>query len=145
MKPTPQGWPRVASALFYEDASQAIDWLCKAFGFRVRLRVDGPDGSIVHSELELADGLIMVGSAEIKRKRSRSPRALEGANTQSLMAYVDDVEAHCVHARAAGAKILMEPTTTDYGEEYWSDRGYECVDLEGHHWWFMQRLRTGKA
>lgn len=145
MKPTPPGWPRVASALYYEDAATMIDWLCKAFGFQVRIKVDGSGGSIEHAELELADGLIMVSSADVKRSWCRSPKSQGGANTQSLMAYVDDADAHCAHARASGAKILMEPTTTDYGEDYWTDRGYECVDPEGHHWWFMQRLRTGKG
>jgi uncharacterized glyoxalase superfamily protein PhnB len=32
----------------------------------------------------------------------------------------------------------------DYGEDYWTDRGYECEDHEGHHWWFYQRLRSGE-
>jgi uncharacterized glyoxalase superfamily protein PhnB len=36
----------------------------------------------------------------------------------------------------------MEPTTTDHGAEYWTDRSYLAVDPEGHRWWFMQRLRT---
>jgi uncharacterized glyoxalase superfamily protein PhnB len=57
------------------------------------------------------------------------------------MVFVDDADAHCEHARAGGAKILTEPKTTDYGEDYWTDRGYECEDLDGHHWWFIQRVR----
>jgi len=61
-----------------------------------------------------------------------------------MMVYVDDVEAHCAQARAAGARIVSEPAITDYGEDYWTDRGYECEDLEGHHWWFYQRLRNPK-
>jgi uncharacterized glyoxalase superfamily protein PhnB len=61
-----------------------------------------------------------------------------------MMVYVDDVEAHCKRARAAGAKIVEEPATHDYGEEYWTDRGYECEDFEGHRWWFYQRLRGPK-
>jgi len=71
----------------------------------------------------------------------KSPRALGGANTQSLCVYVDEVDAHCKTARAAGAKIVEEPTTHDYGEEYWADRSYRAEDLEGHQWWFMQRVR----
>jgi uncharacterized glyoxalase superfamily protein PhnB len=58
---------------------------------------------------------------------------------------VDDVDAHCEQARAAGAKIIDEPTTTDYGEEYWSDRTYRVEDPEGHHWFFMQRMREPKG
>jgi uncharacterized glyoxalase superfamily protein PhnB len=71
----------------------------------------------------------------------KHPGELSGANTQNLFVYVDDVEAHCERARAAGAVITDEPKTTDYGEEYWSDRSYGAVDVGGHHWWFAQRLR----
>ena len=51
--------------------------------------------------------------------------------------------AHCAYARAQGAKIVKEPSTSDYGEEYWVDRGYEAEDLEGHHWWFYTRVKEG--
>ena len=145
MKPSPPGWPRISTALFYDEAGAAIDWLCRAFGFEVRLRVEGDAGRIEHSELEYGDGLIMVGTSEFKRGWSRSPKAIGGANTQSIFIYVDDVEAHCARARAAGGVIATEPKTSDYGEDYWTDRSYECVDPEGHHWWFAQRLRNPVA
>jgi uncharacterized glyoxalase superfamily protein PhnB len=146
MKPTPPGWPRISNSLFYEDAARAIDWLCQAFGFEVRLKIEGDGGSIEHSELTYGDGLIMIGQAGAPGKPEwrKSPRALGGANTQSIMIYVDDADAHCAHARGAGATIVTEPKVSDYGEDYWSDRGYECADLEGHHWWFYQRLRNPK-
>lgn len=145
MKPTPPGWPRISVGLYYENAADAIDWLCRAFGFEVRLKVEGEGGRIEHSELVFGEGMVMVGEAT-KRERCpyrRSPREVGGANTQNMMVYVDDVEAHCARARQAGATIVQEPETHDYGEEYWTDRGYECRDPEGHHWWFYQRLRTG--
>lgn len=145
MKPTPPGWPRIAISLYYADANQAIEWLCNAFGFEVRLKVEGDNGKVEHSELVYGDGLIMVSEAD-KRDRfpyRRAPSEIEGANTQNLMVYVDDVAAHCAHARACGAVITDEPATHDYGPEYWTDRGYACRDLGGHHWWFYQRLHTG--
>src|SRR5215813_6943975 len=100
MKPSPKGWPRMASAVFYDDAAAAIDWLCRAFGFEVRLRIEGEGGRIEHSELVFGDGVVMVGnsggsSTRPKPLPGRSPRGLGGANTQSIMVYVDDVEAHC--------------------------------------------------
>ena len=55
MKPTPPGWPRISAALFYADPVAAIDWLCRAFGFEVRMKVEGPNGTIEHSELEYGD------------------------------------------------------------------------------------------
>jgi len=149
MKKPPEGWPRISSALFYEDAAKAIDWLSRTFGFEVRLKVEGEGGSIEHSELVFGEGLIMVGTAHGKPERPRvhckSPRSVGGANTQSLCVCIDDVDAHYQRARAAGARIVQEPETHDYGEEYWADRTYEAVDLEGHHWWFMERVRDPKT
>lgn len=148
MKPTPMGMPRISSALFYDDAAAAIDWLCRAFGFEVRLKVEGEGGRIEHSELVFGEGLIMVGSIVGKEGRDsshrRSPQSIGGVNTQSLCVVVDDADAHCERARAAGAKILSEPTTNDYGDDYWADRTYEVEDLEGHRFWFMQRVRDQK-
>lgn len=140
MKRTPTGWPRIASALYYDNPRAAIEWLCRAFGFRVRIQVEGEGGAILHSELELADGLIMVADAK-RKPRCASPRSLQGTNTQSLMVYVDDAEAHCRHAREQGAVILTEPMVADYGDEYWADRCYEAEDLEGHRFWFAERVR----
>lgn len=146
MNKPPEGWPRISSAVFYEDPAKAIDWLCHAFGFEVRLKIEGEGGTIEHSELTFGEGLIMVGTDGKKSGREnrawcRSPRALGGANTQTLCLAIDDADAHCERARAAGARIVTEPATQDYGGDYWSDRTYEAEDPEGHHWWFMQRLR----
>jgi uncharacterized glyoxalase superfamily protein PhnB len=149
MKPTPKGWPRISASLNYREARQAIDWLCQAFGFEVQMLVEGPDGAVHHSQLTYGDGLIMVAeeaprSAHPERHWRKSPLSVGGANTAALMLYVDDVDAHCARARAAGAKITMEPANTDYGPDYWEDRGYEAADPDGHHWWFIQRIRDPK-
>jgi len=144
MKPTPPGWPRIASALFYDDPHAAIDWLCSAFGFEVRLLVEGEGGRVEHSELTFGEGVIMVSPPKPEKfAHNRSPSQADGANTQNLMVYVDDVDGHCARARAAGALIVREPQQHDYGDDYWVDRGYECRDVGGHHWWFLQRLKTG--
>lgn len=148
--PTPAGWPRISPSVFYDDAAAAIDWLCRVFGFEVRLKIQGEGGRIEHSELTFGDGLVMVGQAGLGAKRpkpmpSTSPRSVGGANTQALCVFVDDVDAHCERARAAGANVIDEPTTHDYGEDYWTDRSYRVQDPEGHHWWFMQRLKSGKT
>ncbi len=143
MKKPPEGWPRISSSVFYDDAATAIDWLVRAFGFEVQERVEDEQGRIVHSQLVLDGGLIMVGQTGLQPDRAyqQSPRTVGGANTQSLVIYVDDADAHCERARAAGAKITVEPATQDYGEGYWVDRSYGVLDPEGHHWWFLQRLR----
>ena len=147
MKPTPPGWPRISSSLYYDDAAKAIDWLCDAFGFKVRIKVEGEGGRIEHSELEFGEGVVMVAGADKADKYPfiKSPSQIGGGNTQNMFVYVDDVDAHCARARAKGATIVTEPKISDYGEDYWSDKGYECIDPGGHHWWFAQRLRNAKT
>jgi uncharacterized glyoxalase superfamily protein PhnB len=137
-KNPPEGWSSISSAVFYEDAGAAIDWLCNVLGFETRLRIDGEAGAVVHSELVFGDGVVMVASAE--RPPFKSPRALGGANTQSLCIYVSDVDAHHEHARAAGAKVVTPLETKNYGDDYGTNRSYEIEDPDGHRWWIMQRL-----
>jgi len=147
MKPTPADWPRFTSGLCYRDAAAAIDWLCNAFGFEVRIKVEGDAGRIEHCELSYGDGVIMIAQERSDDQRPwrnlmKSPASAAGANTQTLMVYVDDADAHCAHARARGARIIDEPSTHDYGADYWADRSYGAMDLEGHLWWIAQRLRS---
>ncbi|MFO0604318.1 MAG: VOC family protein [Polyangiales bacterium] len=150
MKPTPPGWPRISSCVYYDDPAAAIDWLGRAFGFEVRLKVEGEGGRIEHCELSFGEGLVMVGGTgrgdagkDAWQRLQTSPRAKGGANTQSLCVMVDDADAHCARAKAAGAAVIREPETSDYGADYWADRSYGALDPEGHLWWFIQRVRTG--
>ncbi|MFO0582204.1 MAG: aminotransferase [Anaeromyxobacter sp.] len=132
-------------SVHYEDPRAAIAWLQKAFGFEAELVVPGQNGRIEHSQLVLDGALVMVNSLGGRGRPGEdlkvSPKALGGKVTSSLMFYVDDADAHCARARAAGATIAVEPTTSDYGAEFWADRSYEAVDPEGHRWWFVQRVR----
>ncbi len=147
MKATPKGWPRLSSAIYYDDAAAAIDWLCRAFGFDVRLKVEGDCGRIEHSELVFGESLVMVAQSGARPNRPKyppgaSPRSIGGANTQSLMLFVDSVDQHCARARAAGANVIEEPAVHDYGADYWADRSYGALDCEGHIWWFTERVRN---
>ncbi|MFQ5740685.1 MAG: VOC family protein [Acidobacteriota bacterium] len=128
----PENMPRITAYLLYEDVAGALEWLAKAFGFRERMRLPGPDGKINHAELELADGVIMMGCPGPKYK---NPKRL-GHVTQNLYVYVDDVDEHFDHAKKAGATILEEPQDQFYG-----DRRYGAADPEGHHWYFAQHVR----
>ena len=136
MPENPLPYPRITPYLLYEDVPGALDWLSKAFGFRERLRFTGHDGTVDHAEMEHGDGLIMLGDPG---GSYRNPKH-SGSVTVQLHVYVDDVDAHCEQARAAGATILSEPADQDYG-----DRRYDAEDPEGHHWSFAQHLRDVAA
>jgi len=153
--PPPTGWPQATSSIFYRDAAKAIAWLCDAFGFEVRLKVEGEPGEIIYSELVYGSGMVSVSAAakpdetfepgrEFKAKHA-SPLDVDGRVTQAICMFVDDADAHCAQARAHGAAISSEPATHDYGDDYWSDRSYGATDCEGHAWWFMHRVRGQPA
>lgn len=77
---------------------------------------------------------------------ARSPQSLpDRACTQALCVAVEDVDAHFEVAKKAGVTIIAEPATDDYGDDYWADRSYQAEDLEGHRWWFLQRVREPGA
>ncbi len=128
----PENMTRITPYLLYEDVAGMLDWLSATFGFRERMRMPGPDGKIIHAELELADGVLMLGCPG---PEYRNPKHV-GHVTQTLYVYVDDVDKHYEHTAAAGAKILEEPADQFYG-----DRRYGAEDPEGHHWHFAQHTR----
>jgi len=125
-------YPQITPYLLYEDVSRALDWLTRAFGFRERLRFADAEGIVSHAEMELGDGVIMLGHPGPDYK---SPKRL-GQATQLVHVYVDDVDRHCERARQAGATILREPEDQAYG-----DRRYDAEDIEGHVWSFAQHER----
>ncbi len=76
--------------------------------------------------------MIMLGDAETEYGRVvRPPQPPERINTQGIYVVVEDADAHYAAAKAAGAEIVREIKTQDYG-----GRDYSCRDLEGHIWTF---------
>ena len=110
-------------ALFYRDASAALAWLVRAFGFVERFSMAGEDGKLRHAELSFGPGVIMLGSVR-PDQGWMSPLDL-GASTQITCVYVAEIDAHYERACVAGAEIVNPIKDTDYGS-----RGYECRDCE---------------
>jgi len=122
----------VIPALQYNDAKAAIEFLCKAFGFAKNAVYEEPDGSVAHAQLTHGNGMVMLGSVKDTEygKLLRRP-AEAGGVTMSVYVVVDDADAHFERAKAAGAQIVREPVTQDYG-----GRDSTCKDPEGHVWAF---------
>jgi uncharacterized glyoxalase superfamily protein PhnB len=128
--------PTIGPVIWYRDPQAAIEWLEKAFGFERRLVVEGDGGMIVHSELTLGDGYVMVVGPP--REKAASPADLGGRATQSVHVQLQSgLDEHCARARAVGARVLREPATQPYG-----DRVYTCTDLEEHPWSFGQTVEV---
>jgi uncharacterized glyoxalase superfamily protein PhnB len=119
----------VVPILIYEDAGRAIEWLCAAFGFEERLRVER-DGVVLHGQLVVGDGAIMLGR---QGGEYRAPR--RGEIQQYVSVTVLEVDAHFEHARRFGAQIVQPVGDKPFGE-----RQYTAEDLEGHRWTFSQHI-----
>jgi uncharacterized glyoxalase superfamily protein PhnB len=122
--------------LYYEDVDRALAFLAKAFGLRTSGKpMRGPDGKVAHAAMKLGDGLVMMGRPP---RGYRNPKRL-GQTTQSLYVNVTNVDRHFERAKNARARILEEPTDTEYGH-----RRYGATDPEGHEWYFAQQIRKAR-
>jgi uncharacterized glyoxalase superfamily protein PhnB len=123
------GRQRIVPMLAYADARAGIEFLCRAFGFEERFRMEMPDGGIGHAEVAYRENRVMLADAWTAGGFA-SPLELPALPGQ-LYCEVEDVDAHCARARAAGATIVASPEDQDYGS-----RTYRALDPEGHRWIF---------
>ena len=129
--------PAIIPCLWYRDAPAAIAFLCEGFGFECRaVHADDQDPSLIHhAELVREHHMIMLSSQRCDTEFTRKARALRpedaGGNTQGIYIVLDEVDSHAARARAAGARIILEPADQDYG-----GRTYTALDPEGHVWSF---------
>jgi len=110
----------VIPELPYPDVSRAADWLCRAFGFTVRL-------GIANHRVQLN-----VGDGAVVAIEGRGEPAQAG---QSVMVRVENADTHHARAAEAGAAVLRPPTDYPYGE-----RQYTARDPGGHVWTFSQSI-----
>src|ERR1041385_2879586 len=83
----------VIPVLIFPDPGIAADWLAKAFGFTVRLRIANH-----RIQMRAGDGCFTVAEGEVKPNRSCI-----------VQVRIEDALAHCERARQNGAVILTEP------------------------------------
>lgn len=120
----------VVPVLIYEDVAKAIVWLCEAFGFSERLRAARADGVIMHAQLSIREGAVMLGAPGAA---FRPPHTNEV--NQYVIVRVEDVDRHFEHAKRFGARIVQPPVDMPFGE-----RVYTAEDLGGHRWTFSQSI-----
>lgn len=127
VNPIPDNYPRVSPYLIVDGAAKAIEFYTSVLGATERMRMDGPDGTIGHAELQLGDSVLMLAD-EHAPVDARGPRAV-GGTPVFLHVYVDDVDAVFERALAAGARALRPVEDKFYG-----DRSGEFEDPFGHRW-----------
>ncbi|MGA9421843.1 MAG: VOC family protein [Rhodanobacteraceae bacterium] len=123
----------IIPCLRYRDAKAAIDWLCNAFGLDRNAVYEDDDGKVMHAQLTFGNGMIMLGGVSDNEfgRHMAQPDEIGGRETQCPCVIVADCDAHYARAKAAGAEIVDELDTKEYG-----GKGYSCRDCEGHLWYF---------
>lgn len=109
----------VIPVLIYPDPNAAAEWLQKAFGFTVRLRIANH-----RIQMRAGEGCFTVAEGNVEPNRSCI-----------VQVRIQDALGHCERARLNGAQILTEPTDHMYGE-----RQYNARDFHGHYWDFTETI-----
>jgi PhnB protein len=126
-KVIPDGYHSVTPYLIVKGADRAIDFYKNVFGASQRMRMDGPNGTVGHAEIEI-DGSVIMLADEFPDMGFRSPQSLGGTGV-SLHLYVKEVDSCFSRAVAAGAKALRPVQDQFYG-----DRSGTVEDPFGHVW-----------
>jgi PhnB protein len=127
VKAIPDGYPRVSPHLSVNGAAEAIEFYSRVLGAKERMRMEGPDGTVAHAEVEIGGSVIMVGE-EVPGGSDPSPKTLAGSPV-ALFVYVEDVDDVFERAVDAGARSVREPEDHFYG-----DRVAMFDDPQGHRW-----------
>ena len=139
MSSSPQ---QIIPMLSYEDGVAAMDWLCKVFGFSEVTRVVNAEGILVHGQITMGHGVIMLASPSKdyqspKHHRTVCETAAKWYQSQfiinGILVYIEDVAKHFENAKNLGATILSPLESGSPGLRY------RAEDLEGQRWMFMQK------
>ncbi|WP_432559977.1 VOC family protein [Granulicoccus sp. GXG6511] len=130
----PEGYTTLTPMLVVTDGSAAIDFYEKVFGAKVAASMTGPDGTVLHAELELEDGRFQVMDANPAYRMVGLDRDNDDV-PYSLTIYVRDCDATTSQAVEHGATVREQPD--DF--EVTGDRFASIRDPFGVRWTIMTR------
>ncbi len=122
VNPIPRGFRTVTPYLVAADGLALLEFVKQAFGAEETLRAVMPTG--VHAEVRMGDSSLMMGGGIPGKK---FPGTLQ---PNALHLYVEDCDAVCAKALAAGATLIDELRDQEYGE-----RSASVKDPAGNYWY----------
>jgi uncharacterized glyoxalase superfamily protein PhnB len=123
--------PTMCPFLGYQDVPAAIAWLSAAFGFTQGAVIPSSGKSIVHAEMHVGDGVIILETAA--EKTALNGPAWNAPATHGIYVYVGDVDEQFRRTQAAGARIVRTIEKTIWGD---GTRSFRVLDPEGYQWSF---------
>jgi uncharacterized glyoxalase superfamily protein PhnB len=118
VNPIPKGFHAVTPYLNQADAAATIDFCKKAFGAKLRTKMPGPGGKLMHAEIAIGDSVLMLSDA-----------VQEPARVSGIFLYVPSVDKTIAKAVQAGAKVVMPAQ-----DMFWGDRYGRIIDPQGNSW-----------
>lgn len=137
--PIPPGYTSLTPFLCVDGAAAAIDFYGAVFGATVVEKMDGPDGTIAHAELDFGTGRLQLGDPA-HAYGIAAPSTDGDVVTHSVALYCGDVDGVVERARQAGATIREEPQDFATGDRFASLR-----DPFGVRWTVMTRVEDVSA
>lgn len=131
---TPEGYTTLTPFLVCRPAAEAIAFYEAVLGARVVSRMDGPDGTVLHAELDVGRGRLQLSDPNDEYALV-APSDGAAAVSTSTCVYVPDVDATFAAAVERGATVREAPSTFVTG-----DRFASIVDPFGHRWAVMTRV-----
>jgi PhnB protein len=123
VSPVPRGFRMVTPYLVGADGPALLDFIKAGFEAEEMMRAETPNGG-VHGEVRLGDSMMMVGGGIPGRN---FPGTLQQG---ALHVYVEDADAVCAKAVAAGATLVDAVRDQEYGE-----RSGTVKDRAGNYWY----------
>ncbi|MEM1244099.1 MAG: VOC family protein [Pseudomonadota bacterium] len=129
IKPDDIGW--VSAYIMVQDVDKAVDFYQKAFGFTLREKAPGDDGSTWHASMLYQDNTIMFGKMGAWGSKTQPPVVSGVDSAMNLYVYVPDIDSFYHQALENGAKSIIAPE-----DAFWGDRMASLQDLDGYQWVF---------
>lgn len=105
----------------------AMEFYKAAFGAEEEMRLEGPDGKLMHAAMRFGDSMLLLMD-EFPEWGARGPKLI-GGTPVTIHMVVDDVDAVFARAVDAGARVVMP-----LADQFWGDRYGVIEDPYGHSW-----------
>jgi PhnB protein len=127
--PVPKGLNTITPQLTLSNGAATLEFYKRAFGAKELSRSLGPDGKIMHAEIEIGNSRFYANDVMM----GKGPKEY-GGSPASFWLYVPDADALFNQAMAAGAEVRMP-----LEDQFWGDRAGAVADPEGYSWWIATR------
>ncbi len=134
-KAIPEFFHSLTTDLVVRDVAAAIEFYKQAFGAKKKRVFHGPDGSIMHAEIQIGDSILML-SPEFPEMNVFSPQSPGGGTSASMFLYIENVDAVFAKAVSLDVKVTMP-----LADAFWGDRTGGLIDPFGHRWMLATHIK----